>query len=106
MSQGISYVPSKEGGSSSALPTPLPLQINKLKTEKTTFIPTYSVVGWCLTKDSCGSAGWLIENISGDKGPASLWEMTTARLFSVLEKQRWKSKKVELYKTREGHRGF
>lgn len=64
--------------------TPLSLQINDLKT----FIPTYSVVAWCLTKDSCGSADWLIENILGDKEPVSLWEMTAARLFAVLEKQR------------------
>lgn len=96
----------KGRGFSFVLPTPLSLQINELKTEKTTFIPTYSVVGWCPTKDYCGSADWLIENISGDKGPASLWEMTAARLFTVFEKQRWESKKIEVYEPREGNREF
>lgn len=32
--------------------------------------------------------------------------MTAARLFAVLEKQRWESEKIDVYETREGNKEF
>lgn len=62
------------------------LQMNESEPEK--LLIAVCSARLILTQGSPGSAAWPMENTLGDKGAASLWEMTDPGLFSWLEKGR------------------